>query len=292
MSSIVQSPRQQTIRAWIDRWPLVLGFLALGISTIATLGKQVWSREEGAHGPIILATAAWLLWRQSASFRENQQPSSPWLVALGLLVALPLFVFGRAFDFISLEAAALYMVGLTMLYMSFGLPAMLKNWFPLFYMAFLIPPPGWLLDRITAPLKQFVSFVSTDAMYLIGLPIAREGVTIRVAQYQLLVEDACSGMNSLVGLSAISLFYIYLLRGSSVRYAGLLTLFVIPIAIVGNIARIIILILLTYFFGDEVAQGFAHQAAGIFLFAVALALVFALDSIFARTLPKSWRPIS
>ena len=49
----------------------------------------------------------------------------------------------------------------------------------------------------------------------------REGVTIRVAQYQLLVEDACSGMNSLIGLTAISLFYIYLLRGSSIRYAGI-----------------------------------------------------------------------
>jgi exosortase len=290
MSDAIQSPTRQALSAWIDRWPLLLGFFALGVSTIATLGKQVWSREEGAHGPIILATAAWLLWHQSSSFRENQRPSSPWLVTLGLLVALPLFVFGRAFDFISLETGALYIVGLTMLYMSFGLTAMLKNWFPLFYMAFLIPPPGWLLDRITAPLKQFVSFVSTDAMYLVGLPIAREGVTIRVAQYQLLVEDACSGMNSLIGLSAISLFYIYLLRGSSVRYAGLLTLFVVPIAIVGNIARIIILILLTYFFGDEVAQGFAHQAAGIFLFAVALTLVFALDSVLARTLPKSWRP--
>ena len=58
----------------------------------------------------------------------------------------------------------------------------------------------------------------------------------------------------------------------------------------GNIGRIIVLILLTYFFGDEVAQGFAHQAAGIFLFTVDLLLVFLVDSILARTLPKSLRP--
>jgi exosortase len=292
MTDIAQTPPSQVLRAWLDRWPLVLGFVALATSTVATLGKQVWSREEGAHGPIILATGAWLIWRQAASFQENKQPASIWLVALGLLIALPVFVFGRTFDFISLETGALYMVGLTLLYLMFGLPAMVKNWFPLFYAAFLIPPPGWLLDTITAPLKQFVSYASTEAMYLVGLPIAREGVTIRVAQYQLLVEDACSGMNSLIGLTAISLFYIYLLRGSSVRYAGLLTLFVIPIAIVGNIVRIIILILLTYFFGDEVAQGFAHEAAGITLFALNLILVFALDSLLARTLPKSWRPAS
>ena len=279
-----------TRQAWLRHWPLLLGLVALSISTIATLGQQVWSREEGAHGPIILATGAWLLWRQASSFVENKRPSSIWLTLAVVIPALALFIFGRAFDFISLETAGVFAVGLAMLYSVFGFAALWKNWFPLFYLGFLIPPPGWLVDQMTAPLKQFVSRVSTDAMSAVGLPIAREGVTIRVAQYQLLVEDACSGMNSLIGLTAISLFYIYLLRGSSIRYAGILTLFVIPIAIVGNIGRIIVLILLTYFFGDEVAQGFAHQAAGIFLFTVDLLLVFLVDSILARTLPKSLRP--
>src|SRR5436190_1032507 len=279
-----------TRQAWLRHWPLLLGLVALSISTIATLGQQVWSREEGAHGPIILATGAWLLWRQASSFVENKRPSSIWLTLAVVIPALALFIFGRAFDFISLETAGVFAVGLAMLYSVFGFAALWKNWFPLFYLGFLIPPPGWLVDQMTAPLKQFVSQVSTDAMSAVGLPIAREGVTIRVAQYQLLVEDACSGMNSLIGLTAISVFYIYLLRGSSIRYAGILTLFVIPIAIVGNIGRIIVLILLTYFFGDEVAQGFAHQAAGIFLFTVDLLLVFLVDSILARTLPKSLRP--
>jgi exosortase len=277
--------------AWLKRWPLLVGFAALAISTIMTLGQQVWSREEGAHGPIILATGGWLLWRQAGSLVENKRPSSSWLCAAILIVSFALFIFGRAFDFISLETAGVFGAGVAMLYSLFGPTALWKNWFPIFYLGFVIPPPGWLVDQLTAPLKQFVSHVSTAAMHAVGLPIAREGVTIRVAQYQLLVEDACSGMNSLIGLTAISLFYIYLLRGSSIRYAGILTLFVIPIAVVGNIGRIIVLILLTYFFGDEVAQGFAHQAAGIFLFAVDLLLVFLVDSVLARVLPKSLRPI-
>ncbi len=75
-------------------------------------------------------------------------------------------------------------------------------------------------------------------------------MTIYISKYQLLMEDACSGMNSLVGLTAISLLYIYLMRGSSVRYSLLMTAFVIPIAIVGNIrCEVIVLILLTYFAG-------------------------------------------
>jgi exosortase len=290
MAEAVASPPSGALPSWVARWPLLVGFVALGISTVATLGKQVWTREQGAHGPIILATGAWLLWRQAETIKRQAQPAPFWPALLALTVALPLFVFGRAFDFISLETLGLYLVGLAMFYATFGFRALWKSWFPFFYLAFLIPPPGWVMNALTAPLKQFVSHVATSAMFHAGLPIAREGVTIHVGPYQLLVEDACSGMNSLVGLTAISLFYIYLLRGSSMRYAGILTLLVVPIAIVGNIGRIIVLILLTYFMGDEVAQSFAHEAAGLFLFGLDLLLVFLADSLLARVVPKSWLP--
>ena len=119
-----------------------------------------------------------------------------------------------------------------------------------------------------------------------GIPITREGVTLFVAQYQLLVEDACSGMNSLVGLIAISLFYIYLLRNASWRYSLVLLCLVIPIAIIANIIRIIVLVLLTYFFGDAVAQGFLHNLAGLFLFATALMLVFGVDNLISSFVLK------
>lgn len=273
-------------------WPLVLGFAALAGPTVSSLGKQVWSNEFGAHGPIILATGAWVLWRALQASRADAVAGSLWITLPALTFSLALYVFGRAFDFISLETAGLYGVGVSMLHTRFGWRVMLRNWFPLLYLGFAVPPPQWLLDYLTGPLKQFVSTAATGIVAAFGLPIAREGVTIYVANYQLLVEDACSGMNSLVGLVAISLFYIYLLRGSSLRYSAVLTAFVIPIAIAGNLIRVLTLILLTYFFGDDVAQGFLHYTAGFFLFAVDLLLVFALDNLLARSLPRSWRPAS
>jgi fructose-1,6-bisphosphatase len=42
-----------------------------------------------------------------------------------------------------------------------------------------------------------------------------------------------------------------------------------------------VLILLTYFFGDNVAQGFLHYTAGFILFGLSLMLVFTLDKVFA-----------
>lgn len=290
MTTASARPPPQLTETLIKVAPLVVGFAALAVPTMAALGSQVWSRESGAHGPIILATGAWLLWRALPQMKAEGRPGAVWITVLLMGMALGLYIFGRAFDFISLETLGLYGVGVTMLQAHFGLPTLFRNWFQFFYLGFLIPPPQWLLDNITGPLKQFVSHAAVGILSLFGVPLAREGVTIYVAQYQLLMEDACSGMNSLIGLTAISLFYIYLLRGSSWRYSLLLTAFVIPIAILGNIIRVMILILLTYFYGDEVAQGFLHFTAGFFIFVIGLILVFLTDSLLIKLAPKSWRP--
>lgn len=278
---------RKVLTSW---WPCLLGFAALAVPTVMTLSQQAWVRESGAHGPIVLVTGLWLLVRQLTASRNTARQGAAWLSALGLVAGLAIYVFGRVFDFISLETFGLFTVGVAMLHSAFGVVALVKNWFPLFYLGFAIPPPGWLIDKITAPLKQFVSEAAMRALSSVGIPVSREGVTIYVSKYQLLMEDACSGMNSLVGLTAISLLYIYLLRGSSLRYSLLMTAFVIPIAIIGNILRVMILILLTYFFGDAVAQGFLHYTAGFLLFALDLVLVFALDSLLVRIVPRSWRP--
>jgi exosortase len=270
-----------------NTWAIALGMALLSIPTIATLGEQVWSKEAGAHGPIVLATGLWLLWRKRDEMAAAASPGSDWLTIPAMVASLALYIFGRAYDFISLEVMGLYGVGLSLLYAAFGLKVVLTNWFPLLYLGFLVPPPGWFMDSITAPLKLFVSFAATEGLQAVGIPVFREGVTLMIGHYQLLVEDACSGMNSITGLVAISLFYIYLLRNASWRYSLFLVALVIPIAIVANIIRIVTLVLLTYFFGDAVAQGFLHMAAGIFLFVTALLLVFAVDNLMSRLLkPK------
>lgn len=262
--------------------PLLVTAAVLAIPTAITLGEQVWSKEAGAHGPIVLVTGAWLVWRQLPELRSAARSGGSLQTMLGVAISLIVYVFGRAYDFISLEVAGLYGVFLSVMYSYFGIRALLKAWFPLFYLAFVIPPPGWVIDSLTAPLKVFVSYVTTSGLSAIGIPIAREGVTLTVAQYQLLVEDACSGMNSLIGLIAISLFYIYLLRNASWKYSIILSAFVIPIAIVANIIRVVVLVLLTYFIGDAAAQGFLHVTAGLLLFTSALLLVFALDNFLSR----------
>src|SRR5215469_1385235 len=90
-------------RIWNVSWPLIIGIAALAIPTAVTLGNETWSHEEGAHGPLVLVTAAWLLWRQWPELCRAAAPGKPWIVALGLAVSLLFYVFGEAFDFITLN---------------------------------------------------------------------------------------------------------------------------------------------------------------------------------------------
>jgi exosortase len=279
MTTAALQPARPGIPRWRADWVLVAAFAVLAIPTLVRLANQSWSQESGAHGPIILATGAWLIWREAPYLRLNAKPGHGALTFAILAPSLALYVFGSAYDFITFEAAGLYGVGLSLLHAKWGLRSLVHLWFPLLYLGFAVPPPSFLLDIVTAPLKAFVSMVSTNVLSFLGMPISRVGVVIFISHYELLVEDACSGMNSLIGLTAISLFYIYIMRGSSWRYAALLTALVIPIAVLANIVRIMALVLITYFLGDAAAQGFLHVTAGILLFTIALLLVFAIDQL-------------
>ena len=263
-------------------WAILIGSAALAFPTLASLNDQTWSQESGSHGPIILATGAWLLWREKARFVAEARPGNLALTLVAMAIGLAVHAIGQAVDLITLDAAGLYIVGLAIAYGTLGPRLMLRTWFPFAYLAFAVPPPSVWLNALTLPLKGLVSAAATDLLSAVGLPVSREGVTIYVAQYQLLVEDACSGMNSLVGLTAIGLLYVYLRRGSSLARSVVLSLFIIPIAIAANILRIVTIILLTYFFGDDVAQGILHPTAGLLLFAVALAMIFGIDELLER----------
>jgi exosortase len=259
------------------RWVLWGGYLCLLLPTLYRLAQQSWNKDIGAHGPIILATGAWLIWRKRSELLAGPVAGSQVWAWLLLAPSLAACIFGRTYGFLMLEAGGVYGAGLAILLALAGVRALLRNWFPLLYLGFAVPPPTWVIDALTLPLKQFVTHVSTGGLHLAGFPVAREGVTIFVAQYELLVEDACSGMHSLLGLVAITLLYVYLTHGSSWRLSLLFTAVAIPIAVVANILRIVVLVLLTYYFGNAVAQGFLHETAGILLFGTALLLVFAID---------------
>jgi exosortase B len=283
MTQVLAADPKESRASWQEaarrHWPLLIGFAAIIIPTFAQLGREVWSTEAGVHGPIVLATGGWLLARAWPLVKAEARPGNPVMGWLGLIAALLLYIVGRAFSFISLEVAGMIGILLSAAWLYLG-PGLLRHiWFPLLYLCFLIPLPGWLIDTVTAPLKEFISASATKMLFMAGYPVAREGVTMFIAQYQLLVEDACAGLNSIVSLTAISLFYIYLLHNASWRYSLALMVWILPAAIVANLVRVILLVLITYYFGNAAAQGFLHSTAGLLMFVIALLFIFGVDKL-------------
>jgi exosortase B len=266
------------IWGWARENPvLTFALIVTVIPTLIATATGSWTREEGVHGPLVLATAIWLVWRRWDEIVSAARPGKLLLALPALALAAGAYAFGRAFGFLILEVGALIFGLLAIGYAFVGHRVMMKLWFPIVYLLFLIPLPGWLLDSMTQPLKILVSDLTTDILQFFGYPISQSGVTLYIAQYQLLVEDACAGLNSIISLTAVGLFYIYLLHNASWRYSLLLLAFVVPIAIAANVVRVIALVLITYYLGDEAAQGYLHDFAGLVTFVSALLFIFVLD---------------
>ncbi len=261
----------------LRNWLLVAGVLAFLLPTMALVSRFSWSTEQGAHGPIVVATGLWLLFRQWHLTDGVREAGKPIVIFGALALLIPFYYFANVTQIIELQGYAMYAVMLIILYSFIGFSAMRKLWFPLVYLLFVFPPPDTLVALFTQPLKIWISKAAVNFLYLFGYPIAGAGVTIQVGQYQLLVAAACSGINSLISLSAISLFYVYMRHQMNWRYAALLMLAIVPVAIFANLIRVLILILLTYHFGDAVAQGFFHNFAGMTMFVTALLTIFGID---------------
>lgn len=264
-------------------WVLVLlGLAAMYLPSYWQAANTIWRKDELGHAPIILLIALWLFWSvREQVFDAESQPSHGWgwpLLGLGLLT----YVFGRIFTVSSVEFASQVFVVAGVLLLLKGPGGLRAAWFAVFYLAFMIPLPATFVDALTGPLKLWISNIVVELLYFIGYPIARTGVVITIGHYQLLVADACSGLNSMFSLTALGTLFMYIMGRRSRSHNAIMLASILPIAFAANIVRVVALVLITYHAGDEAGQGFLHGAAGIVLMLVALVLFFALDAVLLR----------
>jgi exosortase B len=274
------------LKTW---WPVVLGLLVLYVPTYWTLAHGIWNSEEQAHGPIVLVVALFLIWQQRAIFLADAdtRPSGT-EAAIGwtlLIAGLLAYALGRSQDILLFEVGSQIPVILGALLITLGTKAARALWFALFFLIFMVPLPGFVVDAATGPLKQYISIIAEQVLYAAGYPIARSGVTLSVGPYQLLVADACSGLHSMFSLSAMGLLYLYLMERTSVARNLIIMAAILPIAFAANIVRVMVLILVTYHLGDEAGQGFLHGFAGIMLFIIGLLFLFVLDWVLGFIFP-------
>jgi exosortase B len=268
-------------------WPILVGLAILYLPTYWDLWHSIWQSEEQGHGPIILLVALYLVSREYHRLAALQPRPRIILGSALLGVGLVLYAMGRSQAILIFEIGSQIPVAGGALLIATGSGALRVLWFPLVFLVFMVPLPGFVVDALTGSLKQHVSAIVEQVLYGAGYPIARSGVVLMIGQYQLLVADACSGLHSLYSLFALGALYLYLMGHPGWLRNGLLLVAVLPIAFAANIIRTIALVLITYHFGNDAGQGFLHGAAGIVLFVAALLLLFATDKLLGLVLPDA-----
>jgi exosortase B len=272
------------LKTW---WPVVLGLMVLYVPSYWMLAHGLWNSDDYAHGPIVLVVTLFLIWQQRAVFTQAEKASHGeagvgWVL---LIVGLLAYALGRSQDILLFEIGSQIPVILGALLITLGAKSARALWFALFFLLFMIPLPGFVVDTATGPLKQYISVIAEQVLYAAGYPIARSGVTLTIGPYQLLVADACSGLHSMFSLSAMGLLYLYLMQHTSTTRNLIIMAAILPIAFAANIVRVMVLILVTYHLGDEAGQGFLHGFAGIMLFVIGLLFLFVLDWVLGFIFP-------
>jgi exosortase B len=259
---------------------IAVSFLVAYLPTYVKLAKGPWETEQEGHGPIIMLAAAWLAWQQRARLASTQLSPAPiagWITLIGSLL---LMAVTRSQDILMVEVLTQIPVLVACLLLIGGWALVRVFAFPLAFLVFSLPPPGWVMDALTVPLKAWISDVVTNFLYTLGYPIAQNGVMIMIGSYELMVKDACSGMNSIFALSAIGVFYVHqFVDKNSWPRKLILIASIIPITILANLFRVLTLVLASYYLGVDRVEGLFHDVTGIALFVFALVLFFFLDGV-------------
>ncbi|MGE5451786.1 MAG: exosortase [Acidobacteriota bacterium] len=274
---IAQPGRMTRPLAWHG---LVLaGWLSLAVPSLWDFLVGTWSSYSQGHEVLLLTVVAWLLARQWPTLRSLPNPERSTGAWLGFGLGLLAYAWGRTMEFIRVEMLALWWTSLMLMWLCFGPLAWRRTWFVWLFALFMVPLPFSVVLTLTAPLKEAVSAVATGVLGAVGYPVGRTGVVITVGQYQLLVAEACAGLHSMFVLEAMGLLYSHLAQHTSWWRNGLLAAFAIPVSFVANVVRVMILVAVTYHWGDATGQGFVHHFAGVVLFGVALVLMASVDAL-------------
>jgi len=263
----------------------------VGASTFS-IAEFLWinwtTNPEMQHGFFVLPIIAYLIYQSRGELSEVPLSGASLPGLLVLAGGLFLFWAGSQADVTSIGLVSLMVVVVGLVWFFLGWRMLLMLSFPIGFFIFAIPIPG--LDTMVAfPLRVIMSNASAAVLEFLGIDVIRQGTGILSAPDPLLglpagkkfsvdVADPCSGIRSLFALLMVSALYAHFTLKSWWE-KWILFLCAIPLAIAGNLARILALTLATVAFGTEFAIGknaltepsWFHMATGYLVFAVAIA---------------------
>ncbi|RZN14063.1 MAG: exosortase/archaeosortase family protein [Methanosarcinales archaeon] len=238
---------------------------------------NVWLTDSYySHGFLIPIVSIFIAWKNIHRFEPESAPFEN-----GLIIFIPgliLYIIGfiKLFPFLSALSFLFVTSGLILYF--YGKNMMRCFLFPVSLLIFAIPLPVLILKKIAYSLQHLSAYYSTLLIKIFGVQVTRIGSEIHLQNASFTIGLPCSGMNSLISLLALAVIFIYILKCQPSKKIALLCV-TVPIAIIANILRITLLLLLANHYGAEIAMRFFHDFSSLFLFIIAFIFLIIISTI-------------
>ena len=260
---------------------LITAGIALAYLPVLTGLFRVWSNSDDySHGFIILPLFFFILWKKREELAAVEVRPSLWGFGIAFL-GIAAYLFSRQTGITTLASLSLLPVAAGVIVFIYGWAMLRICGFPLFLLLFMIPVPAQIYSSMTIPLQFVVTKSSAWLATSAGVPLLRLGNVIQLPEATFEVVQACSGMRSLMTMTALGAIVGYFTLNSNL-FRFLLMFFALPIAILVNIFRVFSMIVADYHFGINLVDGPIHEAFGLFIYALALVLFFLSKGVLGR----------
>ena len=173
MAPAVRPPLAGQWLAWL---PVIIGLAVLYVPSLYDLFTGIWATDEQLHGPIVLTISLWLLYRNWGAMELAAQGKKPSAWGWPIFVTgLLMYALGRSQDILIFEIGSVIWLLVGLILLQRGSAALKAQWFALFFMLFMVPLPGVVVDTVTMPMKMAVSYVAEHILFWAGQPRVFEG---------------------------------------------------------------------------------------------------------------------
>lgn len=239
--------------------------------------------EDMSHGWLIPVFSLYLLWRRRKDLRAGAgAPSRAGVVWTVFFLALAWF--GGRGGQSRIEQVSLIGLIWAVPFAFWGRGVERQMRLPAAYLVFTVPVSSFV-DFFTIHLRILSSALATGILNGVGFAIERSGTAIfsKVpgSEFNVDVADPCSGIRSLFAMMALTAAYASLTQKTSGR-KWLLFGFSVPIAMIGNMARIMTICLVAAWFGQDVATGYYHDYSGYVVFLVGVLLMIKTGDLIGK----------
>lgn len=231
-----------------------------------------------SHGFIVPIISAYIIWNMRKDLSNVDKKQSD--------TGLIFFIVGIMLNGIGILYTIRFLSGLSLIVTIFGVILYLYGWkfinemkFPILFLLLMVPIP--FIDMVAPPAQTISAIGSANIANLLGIPVHRDGLLLKLPVGTFEVALDCSGLMSVISLLTLSIIYAFILEGRLLmKY--IIVLSSIPLAMIGNILRITLMLIIANTYGKDAAVNYFHDFSSILLFSIALIGLFLVGRCFGR----------